>query len=334
MDGMTKSAILMLSIGQAEAAEIVKYLEPKEVQRLGEAMSGLKSVMNEQMEEVVQEFDEVVTNQVSLSVDADDFIRGVLTQALGADKASSMLHRILGSGSDVSGIESLKWMDPGAVSELICNEHPQIIATILVHLDRLHAVEILGHFTERLRNDVILRIVTLEGIQPLALRELNEVMTKLMTNSGGLKKRQMGGTRAVAEMLNFIAPSDTEKSVIQHIQEYNEDIAQKVLDEMFVFDNLIDIDDRGIQVIIREVPQDVLLIALKGAPRELREKIFKNMSQRAAAAMREDLDVMGPVKVSDVTSKQREILITVRRLIEEDQVIMPRAGGGGEAAYV
>jgi flagellar motor switch protein FliG len=327
MDGVQKSAILMLTIGQDDAAEIIKYLQPKEVQKLGEAMAGLRSVKREDMEEVIFDFDQQTQGLVSLTVDSNDFIRGVLTQALGEDKAASMLHRIMGGGSDVSGIEGLKWMDSAAVAELINNEHPQIIATILVHLERLHACEILTHFTERLRNDVILRIVTLEGIQPFALRELNEVMTKLLANSGGMRKRAMGGTRAVAEILNFIAPSDTERGLIQHIREYDDTLAQQVIDEMFVFDNLIDFDDRSMQVIIREVPQDALLIALKGAPKELREKTFKNMSQRAATAMREELDLMGPVRISDVTAKQREILIIVRRLIDEDQVFMPTPGG-------
>jgi len=326
IDGVQKSAILMLTIGQDDAAEVIKFLQPKEVQKLGEVMAGMRSVMQDQMEEVIFDFDSQVQGLVPLTVDADDFIRGVLTQALGEDKAASMLHRIMGGGSDVSGIEGLKWMDPAAVAELINNEHPQVIATILVHLERFHACEILTHLNERLRNDVILRIVTLEGIQPFALRELNEVMTKLLTNSGGMRKREMGGTRAVAEILNFIAPSDTERGLIQHIREYDEDLAQKVIDEMFVFDDLVDFDDRSMQIIIREVPQDGLLIALKGAPLELREKVFKNMSQRAATAMREELDLMGPVRISDVTARQRDILVIVRRLVDEDQVIMPRQG--------
>jgi flagellar motor switch protein FliG len=332
MDGIQKSAILMLTIGQDEAAEVIKYLQPKEVQKLGEAMAGMRSVMQEQMEEVIFDFDNQTKGLVPLSVDANDFIRGILTQALGEDKASAMLHRIMGGGSDVSGIEGLKWMDPAAVAELINNEHPQIIATVLVHLERLHACEVLTHFSERLRNDVILRIVTLEGIQPFALRELNEVMAKLLANSGGMRKRAMGGTRAVAEILNYIAPSDTERGLLQHIREYDDALAQQVIDEMFVFDNLIDFDDRSMQVIIREVPQDALLIALKGAPKELREKTFKNMSQRAATAMREELDLMGPVRISDVTARQRDILVIVRRLIEEEQVIMPSKTG--EDGYV
>ncbi len=330
MDGAQKSAILMLMLGQEDAAKVIKFLSPKEVQRLGEAMAGLKSVLHEQMESVVHELHDQVQGLVTMPVDSDDFIRTVLTQALGDDKASSVLSRILGRSNDISGIESLKWMDAVSVAELASQEHPQIIATILVHLERSHASEILAHLSDRLRNDVILRIATLESIQPVALRELNDVMTKLLTSGGGVSKSQKGGTKAVAEILNF-APGEMENSVIAHLKAFSENMAQTVIDQMFVFENLLNIDDRNLQTIIREVSPEVLVVAMKGATDELRTKFFKNMSQRAAQGMRDDLESLGPVRLADVEEKQREILKLTRMLADEGRITITR---GAEETYV
>ena len=328
-DGIQKGAILMLALGEDEAAEVMKYLSPREVQKLGAAMSSMKAVGNDQLETVLKEFRVETEASSSLGLDSDEYIRIVLTKALGDDKASSLLNRILGA-RDASGIESLKWMDAQSVAELIRNEHPQIIATILVHLERYHACEVLDQFTERLRNDVVLRIATLDGVQPAALRELNEVLTKLLTGNENLKKKPMGGVRAAAEILNFFS-GDNETSVIANLKNYDADMAQKIMDEMFVFDNIMDIDDRGIQVILREVQSESLIIALKGANVDLREKIFKNMSTRAAEMMREDLESKGPVRLSEVEAQQKEILQTVRRLSDEGQI---QLGAKGDDAYV
>ena len=255
-----------------------------------------------------------------------------MIDSIGAEKTSATFAS--GSGMriarDASGIESLKWMDSQSVAELIRNEHPQIIATILVHLERYHACEVLDHFTERLRNDVVLRIATLDGVQPAALRELNEVLTKLLTGNESLKKKPMGGIRAAAEILNFLS-GENEQSVLTNLKNYDSDMAQKIMDEMFVFDNIMDIDDRGIQVILREVQSESLIIALKGANVDLREKIFKNMSTRAAEMMREDLESKGPVRLSEVEAQQKEILQTVRRLSDEGQI---QLGAKGDDAYV
>jgi flagellar motor switch protein FliG len=327
--GIQKGAILMLALGEDEAAEVMKYLGPREVQKLGAAMSGMKGVANEDLQAVLDDFRGQTEMQTSLGLDSDEYIRSVLTKALGSDKASSLLNRILG-GRDASGIESLKWMDAQSVADLIRNEHPQIIATILVHLERYHACEVLDHFTERLRNDVVLRIATLDGVQPAALRELNEVLTKLLSGNENLKKKPMGGIRAAAEILNFLS-GENEASVMENLKNYDSDMAQRIMDEMFVFDNILDIDDRGIQIILREVQSESLIIALKGAPQELREKIFKNMSQRAAEMMREDLESKGPVRLSEVEAQQKEILQIVRRLADEGQVML---GAKGDDAYV
>jgi flagellar motor switch protein FliG len=327
--GVQKGAVLMLALGEEEAAEVMKYLGPREVQKLGAAMSVMKSIQSEELEKVLNEFREETDKNTSLGVDSDEYIRTVLTKALGEDKAASLLNRILGT-RDASGIESLKWMDAQSVAELVRNEHPQIIATILVHLERYHACEVLDHFTERLRNDVVLRIATLDGVQPAALRELNEVLTKLLTGNESLKKKPMGGIRTAAEILNFLS-GENEASVMANLKNYDADMAQKIMDEMFVFDNIMDIDDRGIQVMLREVQSESLIVALKGAPQELREKIFKNMSQRAAEMMREDLESKGPVRLSEVEAQQKEILQIVRRLADEGQIML---GAQGDDAFV
>jgi flagellar motor switch protein FliG len=249
----------------------------------------------------------------------------VLTKALGDDKASNLISRIL-QGGDTAGIEGLKWMDAPTVADLIKNEHPQIIATILVHLDHDQASDILNQFTERLRNDVVLRIATLEGIQPGALKDLNEVMLRILSGSANIKKAAMGGVRPVAEILNFMGTAN-ETSVVDAIREYDPDLAQKILDEMFVFENLNDLDDRAVQLLLREIQSDSLILALKGASPELREKIFKNMSQRASEMLREDLEARGPVRLSEVESEQKEILKIVRRLADEGQIVLGGAGG-------
>jgi flagellar motor switch protein FliG len=327
--GLQKAAILMLAMGEGEAAEVMKFLGPREVLKLGGAMAMMKGIPHEQVVEVLDDFVSQTALQSTIGLDSDDYIRQVLTKALGDDKASVLLSRILG-GKDASGIESLKWMDSQSVSELIRNEHPQIIATILVHLERDQACEILSHFTDRLRNDVVLRIATLDGVQPAALRELNDVLTKLLSGNENIKKSSLGGVRAAAEILNFMN-GEQESLVMDNIKNYDNDMAQKIMDEMFVFDNLIDIDDRGIQLLLREVQSEVLIIALKGASPDLREKIFKNMSQRASAMMREDLESKGPVRLSEVETQQKQILQIVRRLADEGQIVL---GGKGEDSFV
>ena len=327
--GVHQAAILLLALGEDEAAEVMKFLSPREVQQLGATMSTMKAVASEDLEQVLSSFRVESGQQTSIGIDSDDYVRSVLTKALGDDKAASLLNRILGA-REASGIESLKWMDGQSVAELVRNEHPQIIATILVHLERYHACEVLGYFPERLRNDVMLRIATLDGVQPTALRELNDVLTKLLTGNEVLKKKQMGGVRTAAEIMNFFS-GEHENSVMTNLKSYDADMAQKIMDQMFVFDNIIDIDDRGIQTLLREVPSEALIIALKGAGQELREKIFRNMSQRAAEMLKEDLDAKGPVRLSEVETQQKEILSIVRRLADEGVL---QLGAKGDDPFV
>lgn len=327
-DGIQKSAILLMALGEEGAAEVFKHLSPKEAQKLGHAMAALDSVSRAQVERVMHDFMSQAGEKADLA-DSDEYIRSVLTKALGSDKAASLIDRIL-HGGDTSGIEGLKWMDGASVAELIKNEHPQIIATILVHLERDQASEILCLFTERLRNDVVLRIATLDGIQPSALRELNDVLNKLLSGASNLKKSVMGGIRTAAEILNYVGTAN-EAAIIASVRDYDPELAQKIQDEMFVFENLLDIDDRSIQLLLREVQSESLIIALKGASEELREKIFKNMSQRAAEMLRDDLEAKGPVRISEVEAEQKEILKVVRKLADEGQIVI---GGAGEESFV
>ncbi len=327
-DGITKSAMLLLTLGEDEAAEVLKHLGPREVQKLGAAMAALKSVPRDKVEAVVDEFYEETQRGAPVTAD-EEYIRGMLTKALGDDRAANLISRIL-QGGDTAGIESLKWMDAATVAELIKNEHPQIIATIMVHLEFDHAGEILKHFTDRLRNDVLLRIATLDGVQPTALQELNDALTRILSGSANIKKTAMGGVRTAAEILNFVGTAH-ETAIIDNVREYDPDLAQKIIDEMFVFENLIDVDDRGIQLLLREVQSESLILALKGANEAMREKVFKNMSQRAAETLREDLESKGPVRLSEVEREQKEILKIARRLADEGQI---QLGGKGEDEYV
>jgi flagellar motor switch protein FliG len=327
--GVNDSALLLMSIGEESAAEVMKHLSPKEVQKIGAAMARVQGVTRDKIEQVLASFHQEASMHVAIASDSDGYIRSVLTRALGEERAKYLLDRIVGGG-DANGIESLKWMDAASVADLIRSEHPQIIASILVHLERDQASEVLGHLVERLRNDVVLRIATLDAIQPMALRELNDVLAKLLSNGEHVKKGSMGGIRAAAEILNFMGATQ-ETVVIEAVREHDADLAQQIVDEMFVFENLLEVDDRGIQALLREVQSESLIIALKGANEELREKIFKNMSQRAAEMLRDDLEAKGPVRVSEVETEQKEILKIVRRMAEEGQIML---GGKGDDEYV
>ncbi len=328
-EGVHASAILMLALGEECAAEVFKFLAPKEVQRLGERMARLTTVADAQFDDVLARFESQVDSQRSLVSDTGAYVSNVLKLALGDDKAGLLIDRIV-QGRDVSGIESLKWMDAPAVAELIRNEHPQIIASILVHLDRDQASGVLGEFDDRTRNDVVLRIATLDGIQPNALKELNEVLSKVLAGGERIRKQPLGGVKTAAEILNFLGAS-AETAVLDAIRSGDADLAQKIEDQMFTFDDLMKLDNKAIQLVLREVANDALIIALKGAEPEMREKIFSNMSSRAAETLREDLESKGPVRVSEVEAQQKEILKTVRRLGDEGQIMI---GGGGDESFV
>jgi flagellar motor switch protein FliG len=327
--GLEDSAILLMSMGEEEAAEVFRQLSPKEVQRLGETIAKLKSVPRERVEAVLTRFSADAAETSMLVSDTDEYVKSVLRKALGDDKANLLIDRIL-QGGDVSGIESLKWMDPASVAELLRNEHPQIVAAILVHLDSDQAADVLKQIPERQRNEVMVRVATLDGIQPSALKDLNEVMGRVLAGGERMKKSMMGGVKPAAEIINMMG-SAVETSVLDYIREADPDLAQKIMDNLFTFDDLLKIDDRGIQALLKEVQSESLLIALKGATPELREKVFTNMSSRAAETLREDLESRGPVRVSEVEAEQKEMLKIVRRLADEGQIVL---GGGGDDQFL
>jgi len=329
-DGLQDAAVLLMSLGEAEAAEVFKHLSPKEVQKLGEAIARTKGMTRDRVDGVIEKFTLVAASQSLLVADSGDYVRNVLKRALGDDKATLLIDRIL-QGGDVSGIESLKWMDALSVAELLRSEHPQIVAAIMVHLDVDHAAEILKLFNERQRNEVMLRVATMEGIQPTALKDLNEVLFHVLQGTDKVRKSSLGGVKAAAEMINLMG-ANLEGTVIESIRGHDPDLAQRIMDKMFVFDDLIKLDNKAIQTVLKEVSSDVLIAALKGAQPELKDKILSNMSSRAAQALREDLESRGPMRLSEVEAQQKDILKTVRRLADEGQIVV--GGGGAEDTMV
>ncbi len=324
--GLENSAILLMSIGEEEASEVFKHLTPKEVQRLGETISKMKSLTRERVDVVIDTFEKVAASESLLVTDNNAYVKSVLRRALGDDKAGLLIDRIM-QGNDVTGIESLKWMDASSVAELLRNEHPQIVAVVLVHLEFDQAGDILKLFTERHRNEVMVRIATLDGVQPDALRDLNDVMGRVLASGDRTRRSNLGGVKTAAEILNLMG-TGVETAVLDFVREADTDLAQRIMDNMFTFDDVEKIDDKGIQALMKEVQSESLVVALKGATPALREKIFRNMSTRAAETLREDLDGRGPVRLSEVEAEQKEMLKIVRRLVDEGQIVL--AGGGDE----
>ena len=327
LSGLERSALLMLGLGEQHAAEILRHMGPKEVQEIGLAMAGLSNITNSQMELVMQKFVGTIGEQTSLGMGSDQYIRNMLTSALGAEKAGGVIDRIL-LGRNSKGLEQLKWMDARAIAELIRVEHPQIIAIVMSFLDPDQAAGVLAEFPEKMRADVIMRVASLDGIQPAALQELDEILEKQFSGGANVQSSALGGVKKAADILNFVDGA-IESKVIEQISESDDELSQQIQDNMFVFENLIDIDDRGMQTLLREVSSDQLLLAMRGAPEPLRDKIFKNMSSRAAEMLKDDLEAAAPVKLSDVEASQKEILTVARRLSEAGEINL--GGGAGEA---
>jgi flagellar motor switch protein FliG len=325
VSGPERAAILLMSLGENEAAQVLKHLGAKDVQKVGQAMASLANVTRERVSAVVERFVGEIENQTSLGVGADDYVRRVLTNALGADKASGLIDRIL-LGRNSKGLDALKWMETRAVADLVRNEHPQIVAIVLAYLDTDQAASVLPQLPERMRSDVLMRIARLDGIQPAALRELDEIMEKQFAGGSNLKSSSVGGIKVAANILNLM-DSAAEGQIIASISEMDADLGTRIQDLMFVFDNLGDMDDRGIQTLLREAAGDVLCLALKGADLAVREKFLRNMSKRAAEMLVEDMEAKGPVRVADVEAAQKNILATARRLAEAGELVL---GGKGE----
>lgn len=322
---LDKAAIFLLSLGESDAAAILKHMGPKEVQRVGTAMASLRTVQREQVQQVMGDFISVVGEQTGLGVGADSYIRTMLTQALGEDKANNLVDRILLGGS-TSGLDSLKWMEPRAVADVIRYEHPQIQAIVVAYLDPDMAAEVIGYFDHKVRLDVLLRVASLNTVQPSALKELNEILEKQFAGNSSTIRANMGGVKRTADIMNFLETT-TETQLIEAIRDLDQDLSMKIEDLMFVFDNLADVDDRGIQALLREVSSEVLIVALKGADEAIKDKILRNMSKRASELLLDDLEAKGPVRISEVEAAQKEILTIARRMADAGEIVLGTKGG-------
>ncbi len=326
MNGMEMAAVLMLSLNEEDAAQIFRHLEPKQVQRLGMAMASMKDFGHERVTAVHRQFIEDIQKYSNIGIGSEDFVRKALVAALGEDKAGNLVDQII-MGSGARGLDSLKWMDARQVASIIQNEHPQIQTIVLSYLDPEQSAEILSQFPEQVRLDLIMRIANLEEVQPAALQELNDIMEKQFAGAAGAQAAKMGGLKAAASIMNYL-DTNVEGQLMDAIRDSDEEMSQQIQDLMFVFENLIDVDDRGIQTLLREVPGELLQKALKGADDQLKDKFMKNMSKRAAEMMMEDLAAMGPVRISDVEAAQKEILSIARRLSDAGEIML--GAGGGE----
>jgi flagellar motor switch protein FliG len=327
--GLMNAAVLMMSLGEDAASEVFKFLSTKDAQKLGEAIAGMRSISRDRVERVLGKFANVSSSQSLLVGDSNSYIRNVLQRALGLDKANVLLDRIM-EGNDNSGIESLRWMDSVSIADLLRNEHPQIIAAILVHLDYELTANVLKEFTGRLRYDVLMRIANLEGIQPTALQDLNDVLYRSLSGGEKIRKTNLGGIKSAAEIINFLGAT-IESTVLEAIRNEDAELAQKIQDNMYVFEDLLTLEDKSIRLALREVAGEKLVLALKGASSEMREKILGNLSSRAADSLREDLEMLGPVRLSEVVTQQKEIVKTVRRLADEGQITL---GGNSNDSFV
>lgn len=318
LNGTSRAAVFLMSLGEEAASSILKHLGPKEVQGLGHAMAELPSVSKAQLNEVVNKFNEVVEEQTAIGVGNEDYLRNVLVKSVGEERARSLIDRILVGGNS-AGLESLKWMDGRAVADMIRNEHPQIISIVVSYLDCDHAAEVLGHLVPRVRADVVMRIASLESINPAALQELDEIIEKQFSGSKQSKQSVVGGLKRAADILNFMDTS-SEEAIIESIREVDDVLGTNIQELMFTFENLLELDDKAVQRLLREVSSDDLVASLKGAPSEIQELMIRNMSKRAADVLREDMEAKGPMRVSEVEAAQKAILATVRRLSEDGEI--------------
>ncbi|MFQ5356687.1 MAG: flagellar motor switch protein FliG [Gammaproteobacteria bacterium] len=328
--GIERAAILLLSLGEQGAAEVLKHIGPKEVHKVSAAMAAMNHISKEDATSVLEEFNNKIDGETAIGVGSQEYLRSVLVQALGEDKAGNVIDRVL-EGSNSAGLEQLKWMDPRAILEVIRLEHPQIIAVVLSYLDPEQSAEVIALLPDKVRVDVILRISTLDRLQPSALHELNEVIEKQFAGNQHVKSSTVGGIKTAANILNVMDAS-MEGVIMDQLVEFDADLGEQIQDLMFVFDDLASIDDRGIQALLRDVSSETLVLALKGSDEAIKNKIFNNMSKRAAEMLHDDLEAKGPVKLSEVEAAQKEILAIARRMAESGDLSL--GGGGGGEEYI
>ena len=326
LTGTQKSAILMMLLGEDGAAEILRNLSPKEAQSLGSEMYSVKDIDQETVNHVLNEFLSIVRQQTGLGFGSGNYIKNVFTKALGDDKAESILTRITPSSSE-KPIELLEWMDARSIAELISAEHSQIISLVLSYLEYDLAAEVLSLLPVELQPEIITRIATLETVQPDALLNLQEILQKKFKENSSVKATKIGGIEAAAKIINF-SNTSIEKKILETIKENDADLLLAIQDRMFIFDNLILSDERALQTLLREVEEEVLALALKGADEVLRDKLLSCMSKRAASNIKDEIEVMGPVRLSEVQEAQKTIVSVARKLSDEGKIVL--AGSGGE----
>ncbi len=326
LTGTQKSAILMMLLGEEEASEIIRNLSPKEVQHLGSAMYSVQGLDQDTVNKVLDEFLEIIKQQTSLGLGSDSYIRNVLTKALGTDKAQSVLGRITPTSSN-RPIEILDWMDARAIAEMVLDEHPQIISLIISYLEPSVGADVMNMLPVDLQADVIRRVATLETVQPDALRELEMVMQQKFAANTSLRASQVGGVKAAAALMNF-TQQDTEQRIMKVLGKDDKDLMQAIQENMFLFENLIESDDRSLQTLLRSVETEDIVVAMKGADEALRDKLFACMSSRAAANIMDEMEALGPVRLTEVQDAQKAIINVARRLSDEGAIVL--AGRGGD----
>ena len=326
LTGTQKSAILMMLLGEEEASEIIRNLSPKEVQHLGSAMYSVQGLDQDTVNKVLDEFLEIIKQQTSLGLGSDSYIRNVLTKALGTDKAQSVLGRITPTSSN-RPIEILDWMDARAIAEMVLDEHPQIISLIISYLEPSVGADVMNMLPVDLQADVIRRVATLETVQPDALRELEMVMQQKFAANTSLRASQVGGVKAAAALMNF-TQQDTEQRIMKVLGKDDKDLMQAIQENMFLFENLIESDDRSLQTLLRSVETEDIVVAMKGADEALRDKLFACMSSRAAANIMDEMEALGPVRLTEVQDAQKAIINVARRLSDEGAMVL--AGRGGD----
>lgn len=319
-----RAAVLLLLLGEQEAANIIKYMDPKEVQRIGGAMVSAADLSQEAVNYVLDEFVTTLKKQTSLGLGTSDYVEDVLKRALGEDKAASVMGRIL-PGQASKGLDILKWMDARAISDMVRNEHPQVIAIILSVLDFEVAADVLSFLPQPIRPEIMQRVASLETVQPAAMQELENIMKKQFSNNSSARSSSVGGVKQAAKIMNFVKV-DMESQIMDGLMGLDEDITLQIQDNMFTFENLVDVDNRAIQTIMRNVDQDLLMTALKGASEFVKEKFFDNMSSRARVMFIDDMEAKGPLRISDVEDAQKNIMRTARKLSDAGELVLAGRG--------
>ena len=322
LDSSAKAAVVLLAVGAEAAADVLRQLSPYEVQRLSGRMAAVRALSRDLVLEVLREFKQVTADNAQVAFDTDSFMENMLNKALGMEGAADLLGR-LESAIDMSGIETLTRMESDVLYEVIKNEHPQIIATVFVFLEPAQASAVSRLFSDEARNEILLRVALLEKVQPAALKELNDVMARVVGGDDVQQRSKVGGVAPTADILNFLS-GGVDQMALDTIRGYDADLADRIIEMMFTFEDLIEVDDRSLQTLLLEIPQPQLVVALKGASPRLREKLFKNMARRAAEVVRDDLSTKGPVKVQEVEEAQKDILRTGRTLHAEGLIVMER----------